>query len=455
MRTSRLLLACLACIGLASASLLLSDEPVYDVWAWFQWGRELTHFELDVTTGPSWKPLPVVLAAPLSFAGDTAPQLWLVLVRTAWLASLALAAELAFRLAPGGSRALRVAGAAFAASGVVLLSDEVTHVTRQVAGGMSEPLLVALVLGAARAGLAARPRLALVLLTLAGLLRPEAWPLLAAYGLWCWRSDPRTRPLVVGVALLVPALWLAPELLGAGDGGARRAQTGTSNPAESLGWAALLPLAVAWPLALAALRERAARLLAVGALAWIAVVAAMTVAGFAGLPRFVAPAAAVVCVLGGAGLAALVARPRAALVALVLPALVVTALGIRDRINEVPHAWRSSARIDRSHERLSALLPQVGREAAVRLWSPGDERRARSHRARMAARRAAVGGRVVRRAAAPVRRLRRRPAGVAAAARRDVRRRDARRAARRVAPLLAPLPGDRACRRRAPQREVG
>ncbi len=370
MRTSRLLLACLACIGLASASLLLSDEPVYDVWAWFQWGRELTHFELDVTTGPSWKPLPVVLAAPLSFAGDTAPQLWLVLVRTAWLASLALAAELAFRLAPGGSRALRVAGAAFAASGVVLLSDEVTHVTRQVAGGMSEPLLVALVLGAARAGLAARPRLALVLLTLAGLLRPEAWPLLAAYGLWCWRSDPRTRPLVVGVALLVPALWLAPELLGAGDGGARRAQTGTSNPAESLGWAALLPLAVAWPLALAALRERAARLLAVGALAWIAVVAAMTVAGFAGLPRFVAPAAAVVCVLGGAGLAALVARPRAALVALVLPALVVTALGIRDRINEVPHAWRSSARIDRSHERLSALLPQVGREGLFACGRP-------------------------------------------------------------------------------------
>ena len=246
------------------------------MWAWFAWGRELTHFGLDTTTGPSWKPLPVVLAAPLSLAGDTAPQLWLVLVRAAWLASLVLAAELAFRLAPGGLRAPRVAGAAFAATGVVLLSDEVTHVARQVAGGMSEPLLVALVLGAVRAGLAARPRLAFVLLALAGLVRPEAWPLLAVYGVWCWRSDRRMRPLVVCVALVVPVLWLAPELLGAGHGGARRAQTGTSNPAESLEWAALLPLAVAWPLALAALRDRAARLLAVGALAWIAVVAVMT-----------------------------------------------------------------------------------------------------------------------------------------------------------------------------------
>ena len=252
----------------------------------------------------------------------------------------------------------------------------------------------------------------------------------------------------------MPALWLAPELLGAGDGGARQAQTGTSNPAESLGWAALLPLAVAWPLALAALRERAARLLAVGALAWIAVVAAMTVAGFAGLPRFVAPAAAVVCVLGGAGLAALVARPRAALVALVLPALVVTALGIRDRINEVPHAWRSSARIDRSHERLSALLPQVGREGLFACGRPATSdalvRTALAWQLDVPLSEVVSFGEPPRLSGAFV-------VGPQASPqlRARCRRRDARRAARRVAPLLAPLPGDRACRRRAPQQEVG
>ena len=229
MRTSRLLFVGLACIGLASASLLLSDEPVYDVWAWFAWGRELTHFGLDTTTGPSWKPLPVVLAAPLSLAGDTAPQLWLVLVRAAWLASLVLAAELAFRLAPGGFRgaARRRRGVRGDRRRVAVRRGDASP--RQVAGGMSEPLLVALVLGAVRAGLAARPRLAFVLLALAGLVRPEAWPLLAVYGVWCWRSDRRMRPLVVCVALVVPVLWLAPELLGAGHGGARRAQTGTTT----------------------------------------------------------------------------------------------------------------------------------------------------------------------------------------------------------------------------------
>ena len=58
--------------------------------------------------------------------------------------------------------------------------------------------------------------------------------------------------LLPGVALL----WLAPELLGAGGGGgaAGRAQRGTGDPLEALGWAAMLPLAVAWPLALVAVR---------------------------------------------------------------------------------------------------------------------------------------------------------------------------------------------------------
>ncbi|MGH2944646.1 MAG: hypothetical protein ACRDLN_17935, partial [Solirubrobacteraceae bacterium] len=63
------------CLGLAAASLAVADEPVYDAWAWLVWGRELAHLELDVSSGPAWKPLTVALAAPLSLAGDAAPQL--------------------------------------------------------------------------------------------------------------------------------------------------------------------------------------------------------------------------------------------------------------------------------------------------------------------------------------------------------------------------------------------
>ncbi|HEV2785998.1 MAG TPA: hypothetical protein VGV67_06395, partial [Solirubrobacteraceae bacterium] len=161
--TRRLLLAAAVCLALAAASLAIAAEPVYDAWSWLVWGRELTDVELDMTTGPSWKPLPVILAAVLSHAGDGAPALWLVLMRVAWLASLALAAELAVQLTAGRPRALRAAAGAFAAGCIVLLSDEVTQWTRQVAGGMSEPLLVALCLGAVRAGLGDRVRTALVL----------------------------------------------------------------------------------------------------------------------------------------------------------------------------------------------------------------------------------------------------------------------------------------------------
>lgn len=362
MTTRRFLLAAVAGLAVAAASLPVADEPVYDAWSWLVWGRELAHLDLDMTTGPSWKPLPVAIAIALSLAGDAAPHLWLVLVRAAWLLSLVLAAELAAHLAADRPRGLRVAAGAFAAMCVVLLFDDVTHWTRQVAGGMSEPLLVALALGAVRTALAGRTRTALVLGALAALLRPEAFPLLVLYGLWRVRAEPRVLPLAVAVAVAVPALWLVPDLLVAGRGGAARAQTATSNPLEALGWALVLPLAVAWPLALAALRDGRARMLGAGALAWIAVVAAMTVAGFAGLPRFMAPAAAVVGVLGGAGLAALPARPRGGLVALVAAGAVVTAVGLPARVAEVPRAWRSSARISDSHERLRALVRAVGRE---------------------------------------------------------------------------------------------
>jgi hypothetical protein len=174
----------------------------------------------------------------------------------------------------------------------------------------------------------------------------------------------------VAAALAVPALWLLPELLRDGRASAQRAQTGTGDPLEALDWAALLPLAVAWPLALATLHDRRARLLGVGALALVAIVAAMTIAGFAGLARFMTPAGAIVGVLGGAGLAALLARPRAWIVALAVPALAVTAFGLPGRLAEVPHGWHSAARVSDSHDRLRNLAATVGRARLLACGRP-------------------------------------------------------------------------------------
>ena len=102
--------------------------------------------------------------------------------------------------------------------------------------GNSEGLLAAAVLWAVLAHLAGRTRLALAVGTAAALLRPEVWPFLGLYGLWLWRADRAARPAVVAAAIVVPALWLGPDLLGIGGAlSASRAARGE----PSLGSAAL------------------------------------------------------------------------------------------------------------------------------------------------------------------------------------------------------------------------
>ncbi|MGH2953958.1 MAG: hypothetical protein ACRDK9_08045, partial [Solirubrobacterales bacterium] len=301
-------------VAIAAGSLALPFTLAYDPWAWLVWGRELVGLELDTDAGPSWKPLPVLVAAPFSLAGETAPELWLVVARAGWIAAAVLAWRLAAMLTPAGTRTQRVISGAIAGAGVVLLFDPFTSWTRQFAIGLAEPLLVALVLGAVERHLCGAHRQALALALAAALVRPEAWPFLAAYCVLLWRDRPELRTWVAGAAVAVPVLWLVPDLIGSGDPltGARRAREGTGSALgegiEAVGRSLELPLAALWPAAAWALfsarraGERVIVALAIGALAWIAVVAALAAAGYAGLPRFAAPAAALVCVLGGVGM---------------------------------------------------------------------------------------------------------------------------------------------------------
>ncbi len=81
--------------------------------------------------------------------------------------------------------------------------------------------------------------------------------------------------------------------------------------------------------------EREIVVLAAGALAWIAVVAVLAAAGYAGIPRFAAPAAAIGCVLGAVGVVRLAARlggmertdPRRPALAAACAALAVALIG--------------------------------------------------------------------------------------------------------------------------------
>jgi hypothetical protein len=134
-----------------------------------------------------------------------------------------------------------------------------------------------------------------------------------------WGAEPRLRPLLAGVLLLLPLAWVGPEWIGSGmplDGGAQA----RNQPAWSLSLAehpwlralervhnhAGLPLELlaAVAVAVAAVRRRGAVLVLAGAaLAETGLFVAMTQAGFSGNPRYVLPAVTVLSVLAGVGAA--------------------------------------------------------------------------------------------------------------------------------------------------------
>ncbi len=380
-----------AALALAAASLALPYHPVYDPWAWLVWGRELLHGGFETAAGPSWKPLPVLVNAPLSLLGDAAPQAWLLIARTGWFSAALLAGLLAARLSGEETGRWRWVAAAVATGSVALTADSFTPPLRQFTGGLSEPLLVALVLGAIWAALDERPAWVLGLGTAAALLRPEVWPFLALWAYFASQGWPRLRAAAIAIAILVPLAWFVPDILGAGTPleGGETARAGGIEPLdglEVLGRALAAPLAACWiGLALllgrgafvnqwftkaprAADSDRPLAILLAGAGAWALLVAAMAIAGFAGLPRFLAPATAIVAILGSVGIARaaagrgraltpIAAKSSAALAAL---ALVLAIGGFAWRAAQVPGDIRVVERQTHSLDHLFDLIEAAG-----------------------------------------------------------------------------------------------
>jgi hypothetical protein len=362
---------------LALLSLLLPTTPTYDPYAWLIWGREVLHLDLNTRLGPSWKPLPVVFTTVFGLVPSAAPDLWVIVARAGAIAAIALAFRVTRRLGGGVAGGL-VAAACLAAS---------TGFLRFAALGDSEGLLVALLLAAVDLHLSGRRRAALWIAFAACLLRPEAWPFAAAYGAWLWRAEPRVRVTVVGMLVGGLALWFGPELWGSGDAlragsrardpnpnaiafadhpaleAVKRTLSMTPLPAE-LGFAAVgLGWVTGW------WRDRRVAAFAVGALAWVGLVAAMTEAGFSGNARYMIAPVALICVAGGTGWGrafALVPRWRgtaaigAALALLAAAALLITPVS---RLGADATSVRDEARL---YEALSGAVGAVGGPAAVR-----------------------------------------------------------------------------------------
>jgi hypothetical protein len=392
-----------AAVAITLGSFLLVDPaPSYDAWAWLLWGREVAGGGLSTVDGPAFKPLPVVVCAVLAPFGSAAPWLWVLLVRIAVVLAAWLAFGEARRLA-GGSWAAGL----LAAAGVLLCG----RLLASSAAGAEPALVIALTLGGAAAWREERLRLALACGVACALLRVEAWPFVLAAGVVLWRRRPQDRPLLCVLALLVPAAWLVPELIGSGDllrSGSRARVPNPGQPAladapalASLEAAVRLPL---WPLWIgvaaliavwAARPGRTVRMLAMsgvagagraaraaaasrapGALvpaaagaAWIGVVALMAEAGFSGEARYALPGAALISISGAVGLVlAARATPRPHVLA---AAALLVALAAAPRVADLPdvraqqaYQWRLAGDL------ADAVRAAGGRDAVLACGRP-------------------------------------------------------------------------------------
>ena len=216
------------CLAVSALTLIYPSTPTYDPWAWILWGREIAHLDLVTEGGPSWKPFPMFFTVPFSFFGqDLAPYLWLWVARAGGLFGCVMAYRVAYRLSGGRIYGVLAGVSAFAA----LLSSN--KYVRDAALGNSEPILAAVVLWAFERHLDGRRDHALYLGVAAALLRPEAWPFLALYGLWLWFFEPRLRMRLVAFAVFVPACWILPEWWGAGDPLRAGSRANAPNPGSA------------------------------------------------------------------------------------------------------------------------------------------------------------------------------------------------------------------------------
>lgn len=373
-------LVLIGCAALACVSLAGSAMPHYDAWGWIVWGREIfdPHRDLGTLGGPAWKPLPVLFTTLLAPLGSAAPAGWLVVARTGGLLALALAFALGRRI--GGTVAGAVAAVALLLSHGWLL---------YLSWGTCDPLLVAAVLGAVLLHLDKRREAALGAGLAAALIRPEVWPFFALYAAWTWREKAVRRALVAGALLLVPVLWLGPDWYSTGDpltGSHLAAGSLEAEVARRAGDPfvvslrhidALLPTPV-WILAVGAsvlawrVRERTLLFLSAGCLAWVALVAGMTLIGYAGLGRFALVPAALACVLAGRGVVELLrlsSSPRVQ-TGLALALLAVLAVPVAASVRTAAKDARGGEGGRPVLAALEETIDRAGGRARIRSWGP-------------------------------------------------------------------------------------
>ncbi|HLJ02864.1 MAG TPA: hypothetical protein VKT31_05455 [Solirubrobacteraceae bacterium] len=295
-------------------------RPGFDPFGWMVWGRQTVSGSLNTNAAPSWKPLPYLFTLPYAVFGHYQLWLWMITVVAVSLGGVVFAARIAYRLTSAPPERRWAAWVAGAFAGAALLG--VRDYPHYILSAQSDPMIVALCLGAIDAHLSGRRRLAFACGCLAALGRPEVWPFLALYVVWGWRGGWLSPRLVGGgvaaVALLwfgIPALTSRSPFVAANNamGSGRRLRSdrvlGTIDRFLDMHETAL-ELAALLSLALAVLRrDRATLVLAAGAVAWVLVEVAFALHGWPGLTRYMFEAGAVMIVLAGVAVGRLLADP--------------------------------------------------------------------------------------------------------------------------------------------------
>jgi hypothetical protein len=211
-RTEAVVVAALAAAALVAA-LLVPTYPNYDTYFHLVWGRELVHGikpDFEAYAAPTQHPLFVALCAVVGLVGTDADR---VLVIICVLSMVALVwgtfrvGEACFGLWPG------LLGAAFVGSSFAFL----LYAARAY---VDMPFLALVVWAAAMEARAPRRGTPVMLvLMVAGLLRPEAWVLAGAYWLWCgWAAPTGSRRFdLLALAAVAPLGWCLVDLLVTGD----------------------------------------------------------------------------------------------------------------------------------------------------------------------------------------------------------------------------------------------
>src|ERR1700730_4341883 len=208
-----LLSSALGATGLAVVVGVVLGRPplnLYDVSFSLDWGSDIIHGlvpDVQVSGASTPHPLSIVTGAVAALFGSSA----LDVMRALLFASIGVVGVSLYRI--GAVVAWR--GVGVAAVAVLLLSEPFLYGTLGQATPSDLPSLAALL--AALACELSRPKRGvapLVLLSLAGLWRPEPWLLAGLYWVWVTRGQPRGRTIRLGLlAISAPALWMAGDLV--------------------------------------------------------------------------------------------------------------------------------------------------------------------------------------------------------------------------------------------------